>query len=195
MDPGYREVGRDRIPEIVQENGVRVKVICGAAGGVRGPVHHVVTDPGYLDVTGPGGAVFSHPTLSDHTVAAYVIEGSGWFDGVRSLLISGRPIREPVAWYGPVVMRTREELRIAMRNTGRGRSSNGGPVARGGIPSKREKYRALTPGVVRRGCHSPETGERAAGYAGAPACASVHRSVLSRIAISQTASPRHIPCA
>ncbi len=34
-------------------------------------------------------------------------------DPVRFLLISGKPLREPVAWYGPIVMNTQEELRVA----------------------------------------------------------------------------------
>lgn len=86
-------------------------------------------------------AHFSHAVQDEHSVFAYVVEGLGRFDeaehdtigsesiilfgkgdevkveagdrGVRFLLVSGRPLREPVAWYGPVVMNTEEELRIA----------------------------------------------------------------------------------
>jgi len=34
-------------------------------------------------------------------------------DGIRFLLISGKPLEEPVAWYGPIVMNTQEQLRHA----------------------------------------------------------------------------------
>jgi len=141
MDPRYRDVKNNEIPEVTLEGGVKVRVICGEAGGVKGPVQDIIIDPEYLDISLPAGSRFEHPTQRGHNVFAYVIGGGGHFsaaeeplvnngnlvlfedgdlvqassaaEGLRFLLISGKPIREPVAWAGPIVMNTEEELETA----------------------------------------------------------------------------------
>lgn len=158
MDPRYRDVKADQIPQVRLDNGTEIKIICGQVGETVGPVRDIVIDPEYLDVTVPAQTTYSHPTKPGHTVFVYIIGGKGYFceekkpfsyeaeglnyfdmqrdpflgnetlvlfeegdhvrvntedEAVRFLFIAGRPIREPVAWQGPIVMNTQEELRIA----------------------------------------------------------------------------------
>ncbi len=141
--PRYRGIAAAEIPQVTDVGGAIVRVIAGSVGGVEGPVRDVVTRPEYLDVTLPAGATFTHPTPRGHTVFAYVFEGKGQFDDharnvavadrhlveyddgafvtiaasegepVRFLLVSGKPVGEPIAWQGPIVMNTQEELDTA----------------------------------------------------------------------------------
>jgi len=148
MDPRYRGITSEEIPEVSPIDHVRIKIICGEIDGVKGPVQDIVTDPEYLDVTVEAGTEFSYNTKNGQTVIAYVIEGSGYLDQykecltgveslilfddgseimistneapIRFLLISGRPLKEPVAWYGPIVMNTWEELQVAFEEYRKG---------------------------------------------------------------------------
>jgi len=145
-DPFYRGLTDCDIPQVVTATGAVVRVIAGEVDGVVGPVEGIVIDPEYLDVTVPAGSSFAHPVELGHTAFAYCIDGSGEFadgthlenrqcvlyaDGdsvqvsagdtpVRFLLLSGRPLREPIAWRGPIVMNTAEELRTAFREYSEG---------------------------------------------------------------------------
>lgn len=143
MEPRYRDISADTIPEVSPHDGIRIKIIAGEVVGVRGPVQDVVAEPEYLDITLEPGADLEHPTPPDHTIFAYAIDGRGKVgpngthelnrgqlalftkgDSVlarasdvpfRFLLVSGKPLGEPVAWSGPIVMNTREELATAFR--------------------------------------------------------------------------------
>ncbi len=144
MPPRYREIKSEDIPLVHTINGTEVKVICGDVDGMHGPVRDIMTEVEYLDITIPADASYRHPTQPSNTVFAYVLEGEGYFDpnsrtsagseslvvfesdywtevkasgkGVRFLLLSGKPLNEPVAWRGPVVMNTQEELRQAFED-------------------------------------------------------------------------------
>jgi hypothetical protein len=140
MDPRYRDIKTKDIPEFRSKNGIRIKVIAGRYEGLTGPVKDIICDPEYLDIQVPSGLKFEHPINKGHTVFAYAVEGGGavvpdqktiqegflvYFgdgekialesgpSGLRFLLVSGQPIGEPVAWRGPIVMNTEEELALA----------------------------------------------------------------------------------
>jgi redox-sensitive bicupin YhaK (pirin superfamily) len=163
-DPRYQDIVARDIPEVVDDDGTRVRVICGTFWGKTGPVEGVAADPRYVDVGVPPGRRKVLPVETTRNAFAYVFEGSGSFrdasapqgvptelvgapgsadaptapvianvgnrslvlfdrgdevvvqageQGIRFLLVSGKPIDQPVAWYGPIVMNTPDELRRA----------------------------------------------------------------------------------
>ncbi|MDQ7834884.1 MAG: pirin family protein [Humidesulfovibrio sp.] len=144
MAPRYRGITAAEIPEATLPGGTRVKVIAGEVGGLRGPMEEIVIDPEYLDCSVPAGVEFTHPTRRGYTAFIYVIGGQGSVNGtpvadrtlvlfedgdelcvlggggpngqgVRFLLLTGRPLGEPIAWRGPIVMNTEAEIQAAFR--------------------------------------------------------------------------------
>jgi hypothetical protein len=158
--PRYQDVSGSEIPEIIEDDGTRVRVVVGSFRDRTGPVDGIAADPQYLDISVPPERTKRFPVDTRRQAFAYIFEGSASFrdasqpfgvlvekevggqevlvrdrsgnrtlvvfgagdevsvtagpEGVRFLLISGAPIREPVAWHGPIVMNTREELMLAM---------------------------------------------------------------------------------
>lgn len=163
--PRYQEVKAAEISEVTDDDGTKVRIVCGEFWGKKGPVEGIAADPVYIDVFVPPGRRKTLPVETTRHAFAYIFEGSGkfcnaseplsvptesvgWADthpsaeadnrtmvlfdsgdevvvqagdqGIRFLLVSGKPLQEPVAWYGPIVMNTQEQLRQAFEELERG---------------------------------------------------------------------------
>ncbi|HVP37760.1 MAG TPA: pirin family protein [Candidatus Saccharimonadales bacterium] len=166
--PRYQEVQAGEIPEVTDDDGTRVRVVCGSFWGTAGPVDGIAADPIYIDVSVPPGQRKTLPVETTRHAFAYVFSGAGKFcnasgplavptesvgwwadpktpppteadnrslvlfdrgdevtvqageEGIRFLLVSGKPLQEPVAWYGPIVMNTQEQLRQAFEELQQG---------------------------------------------------------------------------
>jgi redox-sensitive bicupin YhaK (pirin superfamily) len=156
--PRYQDIESAAIPEVTDDDGSRIRVICGSLWGVSGPVEGIAADPQYIDVYVPPLTRKTIPVETQRHAFAYVFDGSGRFRnasdplavptedfetdqitlsdladnrslilfdsgeevtveagerGIRFLLVSGRPLQEPVAWHGPIVMNTPQQLQEA----------------------------------------------------------------------------------
>jgi redox-sensitive bicupin YhaK (pirin superfamily) len=164
-EPRYQGVKSTDIPEVTDDDGAKVRIVCGNFQATRGPVDGIAANPVYLDIFVPAGINKAFPVEKESHAFAYVFEGSGkfcnvsaplavptesemWWDtepheeednrtlvlfdegdeitvragkeGIRFLLVSGRPLREPVAWYGPIVMNTQKQLQEAFEELQQG---------------------------------------------------------------------------
>lgn len=145
-EPAYRDITDAMIP-MVEEESARVRVLSGEYKGQAGGMKAEYVDARFLDVEMPAGASWTLETRTEDTLFAYILEGSCAFEpgkdtlaakhavlftqgdalectagsmGARMVLVSGAPIREPVAWGGPIVMNTREELAQARKELNEG---------------------------------------------------------------------------
>lgn len=136
-EPAYLGITQDMIP-VIDADRAKVRVLSGGYGGVSGVLPRHI-QAGILDVSLPKGERITLPTKPEETVFAFLILGDAVIDAhllsektavlfgagdsvsieatpdrdLRFILFSGKALHEPIAWGGPIVMNTREELDLA----------------------------------------------------------------------------------
>lgn len=146
--PWYRDFQNDQLPKLQTPEGVEVTVIAGESHGVQGAVTREITQPIYLDVHMHQGSRFEQTLPADHNAFVYVYRGEVRIgsqvvteqrmailantlqaDGVviessaaaQFILVSGKPLNEPIAQYGPFVMNSQQEIYQALADFRDGR--------------------------------------------------------------------------
>lgn len=136
IPPKYHNITKGMIP-IIRQGDASVAVVAGENTGIEGAARGGYVDMRFLDISLNPNGTWNGPVPSDHTAFAYLLEGSCAFEtdgtiqparhavlfsngdeinvfagpeGARFVLVSGMPLRESVAWGGPIVMNTEEEL-------------------------------------------------------------------------------------
>ena len=136
--PAYGDIQNENIPQIGEE-GVSIKIVAGKYKDKDGAFHGKYVDANYFDVEMAPGAEWTYESNPENTLFIYIFKGSGKFgsgqsgeekqvllfdagiqfkakadaSGLRFILLEGKPLREPIAWGGPIVMNTEEELNLA----------------------------------------------------------------------------------
>lgn len=148
--PTYRGLTGNSTPVVESDSGARVKIVAGEYNGVRGPFEGAYgVDPTYLDVKMPRESEFEFPVRNGYTSIAYMVGGnvsfgddedSGYRPGqamvfssegeavkaktgdssARLILLSGKPLNEPIWWHGPIVMNSEDQIREAMLDLQKG---------------------------------------------------------------------------
>jgi quercetin 2,3-dioxygenase len=140
--PQYRDILSNKIP-VIEENGHKVHIISGSYKGKAGALQGDYVKPLFIDVELKEGNAWSLEVEKDATLFVYIVSGEGCFEqnakeyisekhavlfnegdtfyakaygkGMRFLLLSAKPLKEPIAWGGPIVMNTKEELNQAFK--------------------------------------------------------------------------------
>ncbi len=140
--PKYRDIKKANIP-VIDGGDYKLHIIAGEYEGTLGAIEGDYVKALYIDAEVKAGCLWSFETEEDSTLFVYILQGEGWFNpetdplisekhailfnegksfwvkasdkGIRFLLLAGKPLKEHIAWGGPIVMNTKEELDLAFK--------------------------------------------------------------------------------